>query len=351
MVRGFARKAVFLSVAALAVACGGQQTQRPQEAAAPPAPKAMTAEERAKWYQDCWDLFSNKSWDAFKGCYADGVESETVDSGQPALKGPDAVVANTKAFADAFPDVKGTPQMVFVNGNTVVGVYAINGTHTGPLPGPGGKAIPATNKKVGYLMAHVIESDPSTNKGIKEAAYADNGTLMAQLGLNPAPARPVMEPIAAAPIVVVSTGSEAEAKNVEVFRASVEAFNKHDLKAVEALNTPDVIFHDMTQPKDMDAKANHAMTMSFFKGFPDAMLTVDSIFGAGDYTVARGTFEATNKGAMPDMGIKKPTNKSVRAHFIEITKYEGGKTKEDWLFFDSMAFASQLGLTAPPAAN
>src|SRR5262249_32597223 len=148
--------------------------------------------------------------------------------------------------------------------------------------------------------------------------------------------------------------SDTEMKNVEAYRASAEAFNKHDVKAVASYNAPDAVFHDMTQPKDMDAKANTAMLNDFFKGFPDAHLTFTSVFGAGDYTVARGTFEGTNAGAMPSMGIKKATGKPVKVQFVEIGKFENGKTKEDWLFFDGMAFGSQLGLAqagAPAASN
>jgi predicted ester cyclase len=68
------------------------------------------------------------------------------------------------------------------------------------------------------------------------------------------------------------------------------------------------------------------------------------MWGAGDYVVTEGTFGGTNKGAMPAMGIKKATGKSVKVRFVEITRIEAGKIKEDWLVFDSLAFATQLGL-------
>jgi predicted ester cyclase len=44
------------------------------------------------------------------------------------------------------------------------------------------------------------------------------------------------------------------------------------------------------------------------------------------------------------MGIAKATGKAAKVRFIEITKIENGKIKEDWLVFDSLAFATQLGL-------
>lgn len=349
MIRLTGLKIVGAAVAAMTVVACSAQPAPPAVAeapSAPPAPKVLTGAERAAWYQECWTHFNNKSWPALKACYTETAESDQIDSGMPVAKGADAVIKSAQDFAAAFPDIKGTGQMVFVHGDDVVGVYLLNGTHAGPLPGPGGKAIPATNKKIGYSMVHVMQLDSTGAKGTKESMYADGGTLMAQIGLNPAPARPVMEGGPASPTVVVSTGSETETKNVAAFRAGADAFNKHDVKELASYNAPDAVFHDMTQPKDMDAKGNVAMIGQFFKAFPDCRLTIDSSWGAGDYVVSRGVFEGTNKGAAPAMGITKATGKPVRSQFIEITRMDGGKVKEDWLFFDSMAFAGQLGLLA-----
>jgi predicted ester cyclase len=42
-------------------------------------------------------------------------------------------------------------------------------------------------------------------------------------------------------------------------------------------------------------------------------------------------------------GIKKATGKPVKIRFVEITSFESGEIKEDWLIVDSMAFGQQLG--------
>ena len=44
------------------------------------------------------------------------------------------------------------------------------------------------------------------------------------------------------------------------------------------------------------------------------------------------------------MGIKKPTGKAVSVRYLDITRWENGKIKEEWLFYDGMAIAGQLGL-------
>ena len=334
------------AIVAISVACGGGQPQPQQapEAAAPAAPKVLTAAERASWYQDCWAHFNNKAWDPFKACFADTVESDQVDSGQPVAKGIDAMLANTKMITGAFPDMKGTGELILIDGDTIVSVYLLNGTHTGPLAGPGGQSIPATNKSIGYVQAHLAQTDPTGGKVVKEEFYSDSGTMMAQLGLSPAPARPVMTSATAAPRVVVAAGTPAEMSHVEASRVQMAAFNSHDAKSVDAYNAPDAVFHEMAQPKDQTAKESLEGTRDMFKAFPDAKLVPLSIRGVGDYVVAVGRFEGTNKGPMAAMGIKKATGKSVSVRYLDITRWESGKTKEEWLFYDGMAFATQLGL-------
>jgi hypothetical protein len=47
---------------------------------------------------------------------------------------------------------------------------------------------------------------------------------------------------------------------------------------------------------------------------------------------------------MPAMGLKKASNKPVSVRYLDITRWVGGKLKEEWLFYDGMAMARQLGL-------
>jgi predicted ester cyclase len=231
---------------------------------------------------------------------------------------------------------------VLASKSTVAGLSVVTGTHRGPLPGPGGKSIAPTNKKIGYIMGLVV--DIADGAVVKERQYADSTTMLAQIGAIKAPTHRGMTGTAAAPTVVVSTGSDTERAAVETFRANMAAFNAHDVKALVAMNAPGAVFHDYTQAQDMDGAGNAAALTELFKGFPDAKLEASSSWGAGDYAVTEGTFSGTNKGAVPMMGIKKATGKAVKVRFVEITKIEGGKIKEDWLVFDSAAFAAQLGL-------
>jgi predicted ester cyclase len=334
---------VLAASTAITAACGSGPGQPAGSAA---APRVRTAEERVARYRECWDYFNKKSWDLFKGCYTDQAESEQVDSGRPPAKGADAIVADAKTSVAGFPDMEGTLQLVLVNSDGVASLAQLNGTNSAAMPGPDGAPVAATNKAIGVIVGHVVRWDATGDKAAREQSYSDTATQLAQLGLSPAPARPVMAKSPVATIVAISSGSATEAKNLAVFRAQMEAFNQHDLEAVESYNATDAVFHDLTAPTDTDRKGNSATLSGFFRGFPDCRLTTPTLWAAGDYVVAQGTFEGTNTGAVPAMGIAKATGKPVRLNFFEITRFEGGQVKDDWLVLESMAMAQQLGLIA-----
>ena len=345
--RTFVRARVALVSAAIAVTvfgCGGEPPKREAASEAPPAAKVLTATERAAWYQECWARFNGRAWDQFRACYADTVQSEQVDSGHPAARGIEAAMAVSRGFAETFPDLKGTGELVLVNGDAIVSIYVLHGTHTGALLGPDGQSVPATGKPVGLRQAHRIRMDALGSKVVEEEFYADTGTMMAQLGLNPMPARPVATSAAAAPTVVIAAGTPAELSNVDQLRAQMAAYNSHDAKGVDAYNAPDLVYHDMSMPSDQTARECLAGTQDMFKAFPDVKLVPLSAWGAGSYVVVAGRFEGTNKGPMPAMGIKKPTGKAVSARYLDIARWENGKIKEEWLFYDGMVMATQLGL-------
>jgi predicted ester cyclase len=341
------RAAAALAAAAVAVgvlACGGSEPRREATATGEPAARSLTPADTAAWYQACWGHFNSREWDAFRACYADTVESEQVDSGHPRARGLEAAMAVNRGFAEAFPDLKGTGELILVNGANLVSVYVLNGTNTGPMLGPDGQSTPATNKPIGVYQAHHLQTDASGAKVVKEEFYVDSGTMLAQLGLSELPARPVVTSTAAKPTVVVAAGTPAELSDVELTRAQMAAYNSHDAKGVDAFAAPDFVYRDLTMPADQTAKESSASTVEFFKAFPDAKLVPLSIWGAGNYVVVIGRFEGTNKGPMPAMGLKKASNKTVSVRYLDIIRWENGKAKEEWLFYDGPAFARQVGV-------
>jgi predicted ester cyclase len=338
-------RAIGLCSTVLAAACSGNETKAPAPAAPPPAPAPLTIAQRAQWYQDCWAMFNDKAWDKFRNCYAADATSEQVDSEVGTARGRDAIIKASQDTLVSFPDAGGDVKLVLAHGPHLVSVAMWHGTHMGPLPGPGGKPIPPTKKPFGFLMAHWIETDAQGKEGLRDAAYVDEGTMMAQLGLVKAPARPVMASTPGAPTVVLARDDDAERKNAAAAQGMYDAFNRHDVKAMDAMTADNYVLHEVARPADLDKKANVAATAEFFKGFPDAKITTSEVWGAGDYVVVRGSITATNTGPAPSMGIKKPTGKSFTGKFLEIFRMQDGKVVEDWLFYNGAALVGQLGLT------
>lgn len=322
----------------------------PAEAAKPAAPPPATADERAKWFKDCWAHFNGKDWNKFPGCYAENATSEQVDMGMPPLVGRANVIdKNAKVFATAFPDLVGESELTIVSGNDILSVVLLKGTHKGALPGPQGD-IPATNKKIGYLAVQHVQTTPDGRLIAKERFMYDGGTFMSQVGLSPAPARKPLEQGWTEKPSLISSGSEAEKANLAALGAYTGAFNKHDAAALAATVTDDVTFSDLASPADRVgkkevSKANEEM----FKGFPDAKIEQTAAWAAGDFVVSTGRFSGTNTGDMPSMKLKK-TGKAVNVEYYMVSKIAGGKLKSNWLFSNGMAFAGQLGLLPAPKA-
>lgn len=332
-----------LSTAAFAVLVYGACSE-PAPPPPPPAPPVKTPDERVQLYRACWDQFNNKQWDQFRNCYAETAVSESVDSAVPVTTGRDAIIERAKSEGTALPDSRGELRIVLVNGDRVASVALITATNSGPMSsGSGGKPIPATNKTIGVLMAHTIDLDPTGARAVREASYVDENTILSQLGLSPAPARKAEKPAGAPAQVVFAKNDDKERGNIEAVRKTFAALSAHDVKGVLDTQAPNYKSIDVTQPKDMDKNASAASLKEMFAGFPDVKVTPVTMWAAGDYVVVTGTFEGTNLGALPSMGMKK-TGKRVSAHFFELLKIENGLCTDDWLFYNGAAIAAQLGL-------
>jgi predicted ester cyclase len=165
--------------------------------------------------------------------------------------------------------------------------------------------------------------------------------MLAQLGLVKAPSRPVMTAANTPPTIVVATSSAIETANVAAEHKSIEDWNRHDAKAIEAGIADDVVWREIALPKDVNRKGLMDSLQGFWKGISNVRITPSAVWAAGDYVVLPGVVDGVNDGNIPSMGLKK-TGKPVKLHFLEIDRFEGGKLKEGWLFYDGGAMMRQL---------
>ena len=357
----FATRLLFASFGL--VACAEQEPAvaplaPPAAAAVPPAPPApeakkeepkplpLTAEQKVKAYQESWAAFNAKDFAKFKGVWAEGATSETLDMGPPLVGAAAITETGAKGFVAGFPDANGEVQLTLVNGNNILGIVLLRGTHDGNYMTQMG-SVPPTHKKVGFLAAHRVELN-DLGKIVKEVFAYDGATVAGQLGLAavPQPHRKVLEAgWSSEKPVVVASGNELEKANLLAFGKEAEGFNKHDSAAALGAAADDIVFSKLSAPADLMGKKEAQKGMEeMFKAFPDAKSEVKTVWAAGDYVVSSGTWSGTNTG---DMAKLKKTGKAVSLHFIEVDKYVAGKTKNIWLFTNGAAAAVQLGLMAP----
>jgi predicted ester cyclase len=338
------RRIGVLALFGAAIAVGAAACSEPAPPPPPATPAVKTVEARAQWYQDCWGMFNDKAWDKFEACYDQNAVSETVDSAQPTVTGRANIIARSKQEETSFPDRRGEVRLMLANGEKMASIALYTATNTGALPpGPDGKPVPATGKAIGFLMGHTIETDATGSVAVREAAYLEEGTMMAQLGLSPAPARKAEKATGAKATVVVAKNDETEKANLAATQAMFDALNKHDLKAIDSMTPADYKGIEVARPTDVGKKEAMAGMKEMFSAFPDVRITPTTTWAAGPYVVITGTLEGTNTGDMPSMGLKK-TGKKVTSRFLEIMRFDGGQVREDWLFYNSAAWAAQLGL-------
>jgi len=310
-------------------------------------PKVATPDDMAKRYVECWGFWNAKDWKNMSTCYASNISSEQVDSGMPPATSADQINAYHQMIATAFPDRKGDVEVTLINGHNGATFGLLTGTNSGPMKTPTGE-MPATNKKIGLQIAHMVHFADDGKAADKEWTYQDMGEMMGQLGLSKAPVRAAVDKPWHDNEVVIAKDDDNEKKNLSLINQTMDAFNKHDAKALGEAFDDKIQWSEQGMAKDWTSKAEAVKAHEgLMKAFPDIKFSTDTAWAAGDYVVVQGTMTGTNDGAAPDMGIKKPTKKAVSLKFAQLFKVKDGKITNSWGYWNSMAMAQQMGMTPP----
>ena len=129
-----------------------------------------------------------------------------------------------------------------------------------------------------------------------------------------------------------------------------DAFNAHDVEAMNAVHHPDMIAHISGNAAPLRGRAAHAAAMEqFFRMFPDVHVANDPYpvrFGSGDWitVVTRTTGMFTGELSLPDGTVVPPTGKAFDLDFGQTVKWDGDLVVEISAFWDSALQARQIGL-------
>lgn len=295
-----------------------------------------TSADFAQRFEGCWGFWNAGKFDDFKGCFTADAVNDTPGSGQPEIKGSQAIADAIKQYKTAFPDQKGDVELAMVNGKTIISVVLITGTNAG------------TKKKIGIELAEVLDLDDAGHV-THESDFFDEATMLGQITPSDHPVRPAADkPMLKE--VAIATGDDREKANLAAFGKLSDAFNKHDRKAATELVAVDVVWTEVASPKDVDKKGALDGLEQLWKGFSKLKFTVTKSWAAGDYVAALQSFDGTNDGPLAMLGTKA-TNKKVSLPFLAVYKLDSGKIQRAWIFYQSTGLVTQLGLVPPPPAK
>jgi ketosteroid isomerase-like protein len=110
--------------------------------------------------------------------YAPDSVAVTPDQGE--VRGREQIVQYLMQFADAFPDLRYESLHAHESGNTAIDEGFVVGTHTQPLPMPGGESLPPTGKQIRVRSVDVatVEDGVVTSHRF----YFDQMEFLGQLG-------------------------------------------------------------------------------------------------------------------------------------------------------------------------
>jgi len=135
----------------------------------------------------------------------------------------------------------------------------------------------------------------------------------------------------------------AEKNKATLRRIVEEVVNKGNLAIVPELIAPNYVSHTTPEVKGPEGfKQNTTMLRT---AFPDLHWTIENMVAEGDLVAHRFTMTGTFKSKYGDIA---PTGKKLTLPAVILSRFEGGKEVEAWMYSDSLTFYRQLGIPIPP---
>jgi steroid delta-isomerase-like uncharacterized protein len=129
------------------------------------------------------------------------------------------------------------------------------------------------------------------------------------------------------------------------FDAWINAFNAHDEAAIRAATADDCTFEGPGGVRLEGGDATTAYAMAWLNAFSDAQIQVDTVLVDGDWAAMTGVFKGTHDGTLsgPE-GDVPATGRRLEGRCSQVVRFDDGKSVEEYLYYDQMDVATQLGL-------
>jgi steroid delta-isomerase-like uncharacterized protein len=132
---------------------------------------------------DLIDAINKDDWQRLRASLSPTVVYDEIGTGRR-IQGADEYVQLCQAWKQSFPDAAAKIHRTMVSGDTVTQEVTWEGTHSGPLPGPGGP-IPPSGKPVSVRTCILLSLAGDQVSELHQ--YVDVMSMMTQLGAFPAP--------------------------------------------------------------------------------------------------------------------------------------------------------------------
>jgi len=96
-------------------------------------------------------------------------------------------------------------------------------------------------------------------------------------------------------------------------------------------------------------QAREQSIKAFRAGAPDLHVTIDDMIAEGDKVALRWTTRGTERGSVrTPLGVTPATERAIDIPGINIFRVVNGKIAEEWIVWDTLGWAQQLGLVSRP---
>jgi len=140
----------------------------------------MSREKNLQVVENVVAAYNARDWNLVEELHSKSVIGWSPEVPEP-RKGRKAIRKEFVDYALAFPDSRILAERIFGEKDWVFGEFMFSGTHKGPLPGPSGQMIPATNRplRLQYAIAFKLKGGKITERH----EYFDLLGMLTQLGL------------------------------------------------------------------------------------------------------------------------------------------------------------------------
>jgi steroid delta-isomerase-like uncharacterized protein len=124
-----------------------------------------------------------------------------------------------------------------------------------------------------------------------------------------------------------------------------DAWNAHDLDAIESMHAADMVFHNHTAGEAATGPDVRRHIGAIFETWPDIAFTTRRLYVRDALVVQEWTATATHERTMRrgDL-VAEPTGKQVTWDGMDVIPFEDGLVKRKDVYSDSVSILRQVGL-------